>query len=342
MRWLLGAYRETPGPGWIANAVIRDCVISSVSVGGAGEPLYFNGIGSGSSVTGMKITGNKLFNTAGTAIMSSCGSLFNCAIENNMLIDVNLGIAFAGSDCCYDPCSWSTNWAKENIHVSDNLITVKSGGIGISMAGMSTLSDPRRHATNIVVKNNYVGAADSGAISGINFWQSDNITFEDNVIDSNGGNASSTDSTATFSSVRGNKTSAGNDVGIPGFNDDNSDQTIVFTPANGVGWYRLLKSWNREFSSSNIRITRKDAINTDNTWPDNAVLDLEFNYAVKAWTTDLTQLGEISVMQYNSWSATPPISQVRIGNSGGSQVVYVDLYLATYPLDKPLLIKSSG
>lgn len=332
---------ETVGNGWIVGAEIRDCLIESITcqppAGGLGKPAYFNGI-TPANIYGFKASGNTCVSlSGGTAFSSSCGSLFNAVIENNMFLDVSAGISFAGADAC------STNrYAKDNITVSDNVVIVRTGGYGISMSGFSTTENPSRHATNIIVKNNYVGPAGAGSISGINFWQSDKLTFEDNVIDANGGNASSTDNSTTFASIRNNKASDGTEIAIfGGFGSDEADQTIVFTPTSGVGWYRLLKSWNRYFSSANVQITRKDLLNTDNTVINNSVIDLEFNYMAKAFASDPTQLGDIHLVRFNEYNPAP-VTQIRMGNSGGAAHVYLDIYLNTYPLDQPLLVKFSG
>ena len=312
-----GPFTETPGVGWIAGAEIRNCVITGVAQGTANNPTYFNGISAFNTV-GFKATGNRIIDVAGTAFYASCGSLYNCVVENNFFMDVLYGVYFINTDAC------STNhFIRENIQVRNNFITVKANGWGIDVYAYGS-------ATNIVVKDNSVGRSGSGSPHhGIQFINLEQVSFEDNIVDGpflfgSGFESANT----TFASARNNHTSTGTSIQLEG------DQQIVFTPTQ-VGWYRLLQPWTPEASGGTISIYRKKSA------ADNTLVDVEFDYAVRGYTSVSDEVGAINLRR-NLRFQPGGVERARVGNVGGNAQVYVDIYVASVPWDAPLTIKCSG
>jgi hypothetical protein len=316
---------STIGNGWIVGAEIKNCFISGIVSGSPGTPNYFNGTCL-MGISGGKVAGNKVINISGasTAFFNSCESALHYTIENNLFLDVSAGIWFSLSDAC-----GLSSFAKEDIQIHDNVITVKNGGGAIQVSGYG------QNMHNVVVKDNYVQALGTSPSSGFNFYNADTITFEDNTIDYNGAIEMNYDSTASFASIRNNKNTSGNEINQPGTIPDAEDQCIIFQPTS-TGWYRLLQSYTQSYSSSNVRITR------DPSWTDdNTVIDLEFNYWVMGSLTDPDVIGDINLTQLLAYNPGG-INKIRVGNVGGGTGVYLDIYVATDPTNTPISIKTRG
>lgn len=255
-----------------------------------------------------------------------------------MFLDVLVGIHFAGSDT---GCG-TNRLAKENIQIIDNFITVKNAGsdptYGIITAGF-TATDPggngvARPLTNVVVKDNIVMGAGSGAITaGLYVQDARKNIDEDNVLDSNGGWDFYHDPTsATFSSVRNNKTLAGT-APVENWFSDEQEQKIVFVPTSGVGWYRLTTAGACCRSSGNVRIHR-DVFDTT------AYVDLEFDYAMNGYSSDGT-LGDINLLRCQDVGALI-VDEIRIGNDSSTTVIYLDIHVTQAPANVPITITSSA
>ncbi len=196
---------DTGSIGWICAAEIRNCRIYGIGAAtdGIGAPTYFSGMGV-VGVIGAKMDGNMFYNVGGNAVYSSCGSLINCSIENNMFLDVGCGIGFASSDYCGS----STNSLKENIRISDNFITVKTGGVAMSISGMLGNA-----ITNLTIENNVAQAAvGAGLVSGLDIYDVDNVSVLNNILDANGGKALQIESRVTISQMDNNVNLAGASV----------------------------------------------------------------------------------------------------------------------------------
>jgi len=168
------------GPGWINGAEIRNCRCYNIGTGSFGNPNYFNGIGVGNAVVGEKICGNLFINVGGTAVFSSCGSAVDCSIDHNLFINVSNGVSFAAIDYC----PGATNSVKRNIRIADNLITVGTGGIGMSLSGI--FGQP---IDGLEVEANSIKAEDgSGSITALYAGSYiTNLTVKGNTLDANGG-----------------------------------------------------------------------------------------------------------------------------------------------------------
>jgi hypothetical protein len=220
--------------GWIYGAEIRNCVASGIGINSFGNPLYFNTIGI-SDAYGAKVDGNMIINVAGNGVYSSCGSLFNCSIENNMFLNVGVGIAFAGSDYCPD----NTNSVKENIRISNNFITTQTGGYGMILSGIFG-----NDITNLDIENNMVRAVDGGgAFTAVSLGTATGVTVQNNMLDANGGTALSVSSNVGVSYIGNNRNLAGVPVPAVGVPSLNQDLETTFIPTQ-VGWYRLLTTPN--------------------------------------------------------------------------------------------------
>lgn len=203
------------GSCWVCGAEIRDCRISGVNVGdgvtgGVGEPAYFIASTMGNGVFGAKLDDNMFINIVGSggcSFRTSCGSLADCTIVNNMFLNVSTGINFASSDYCPD----NTNSLKENILIANNFITLQSGGYGINMSGIFGQS-----ITNLTVENNTIMAADgSGAVNDLAVQTINNFTAQNNVFDANGGAAMTIQPDVVVSLINNNNNLGGTNVYAP-------------------------------------------------------------------------------------------------------------------------------
>lgn len=171
-------------PGWVCGAEIRDCTIPGVAAGGGmSKPLYFTGLSIGNGVDGAIMDGNMAVNLTGnaSAIGGSCGSLINCDIKDNMLLDVAKGVVFQFGDFC----PGGTNSIKQNIRITDNFITVQPGGIGLRPAGIFG-----QVLTDLLIERNSILAADpSRPINGVVITYDNNVTVKNNIIDAPKGTA---------------------------------------------------------------------------------------------------------------------------------------------------------
>ena len=193
---------SNPGSqGWINGAEVRNCRCFNIGIASFGNPIYFNGTGLANAVDGEKIDGNVFINVAGQNIASSCGSAVNCSIENNMLINAGYGIFFQGGDYC----PGGTTSVKRNIRISNNLITVTTGGIGMSLSGVF-----QQAINGLDVENNLVRAGDgSGQITAFSSDYINQLTLKNNTLDANGGTSITTTANVQISQVVGNQNLAG-------------------------------------------------------------------------------------------------------------------------------------
>jgi hypothetical protein len=310
--------------GWIRNVEIRNCVITGVELSPSGDhaPTYFNGAGV-TTVDGARVTGNRFVNMGGIAFASTCGSLRNLVIENNSFVDVNGGINVGGADAC------GMSYAiKENVQILNNYITVRDNASGA--IGVAPLGDIR--ATNFVIRGNTIRP--SGPLKqngGVVFYKADNVTFDDNVVDAYGGDygLGTLNVDSTFASRHNNHTSSGASI-IP-----SESQVTTFIPTQGVGWYRIssLVGYAQGISSGNVRISR-------GVGSDNGFNEMEFNYVVRAYLTDSDFVGTINLLRYLPSAAG--VTAARVGCIGGGSEIYVDVYVETALLDRPITIEVTG
>jgi hypothetical protein len=310
----------------IDNAEIINCVVSGITTGtGIGQPAYFAAT-TAVGIDGLKIAGNRIVNTDGTGFYSSCGSLYNCTVENNLFINVDYGVSMAGVDACS-----TNNYIRENIQVNNNFITVKDNGVGIIL---SSYLPTNNLGTNFVIEGNNINAAGTGTIMGAEFADLYQAVFQNNILNVNDGGPYDTGFSAnntTFASLANNKSSTGLDS-VPG-----GDQTIVFVPTSGPGWYRLTYNSQSAFASGTIRITR----DFQGFAGDNTVTDTEFNYSVTGYTTDPDTVGTINMVRSLQYQPGG-VDAARIGAVPGSSQVYLDVHVSSDPLNWPITIKTIG
>jgi hypothetical protein len=314
----------TPSDGWASDVQIRNCLINGVNAGGSGNPTYFAGI-TFSGVVGAKATGNRILNCNGMAVHMTCGSFYDVVIENNFFLNVGLGIGLQGIDAC------GTNYyQRRNVQIINNYITAKANGWGMTLGAYG---DTR--ATNFIIKNNFVGMSEPGALQyGVAIAKVDNATLDDNVVDADpNGNFNALTTTDTIlGSNHNNKSSKGVNIDAA-----TGDVAMVFTPTQGAGWYRLTDPYTCETSAGKFTITR---VETPNVSP---VMNLEFNYTANAYTPNSDEAGSINVERYFARWGPAGISKIRVGNLSWvpSCPVYLDVYVDN-PSGAPFMIQRSG
>jgi hypothetical protein len=304
------------GNGWICGAEIRNCRIYNVGIdsSGNGKPIYFNGMGIGYGVFGAKMDGNIFINVGGQAVGESCGSLVNCSIENNMLLDVFVGIAFQGSDYC-----WDTNSLKENIRITDNFITVQNGGSGMIISGFFAQA-----ITNLTVENNMVQATGgTGTVNyGLQVSYINNLRVQNNILDANGGcGLSINTNNVTISQIDNNQNLAGVNITTPAWIVTNS---AAYFFGNGSGLTGITASqvgaaaatnatiWN-SISVTNTAATNWAALSVTQS---NAVISVRGrNVAILQTNGVLNAVNGLSTTVSN----TLPASRVNFTASGGPQ-----------------------
>ena len=117
----------------------------------------------------------------------------------------------------------------------------------------------------------------------------------------------------------------------------NGQQTIVFTPTNGAGWYRLTVPNACNFMAGNIRIMR----DFEGVTEDNTVNDIDLEYHVQAYASDPHWVGTINMLHSLPYGGGG-VQAARVGCIGGGAVIYVDLYVATTPTNAPITVQISG
>ena len=307
----------------------------TVNGGGLGEPAYFFGIGIGNGVYGAKVNNNTEINVNGYGVYNSCGSIVNCAIDNNMFLNTYIGIYFTGADSCGDDGGTNYSNLKENVVINNNFITVSTGGTGIRMAGFEG-----GNITNLTVENNLVQAGDgAGGVDDLAVSLTKNLTAQNNILDANGGTSLDiTTNNVSISEIDNNQTLNGTTLSVPNWGLTNSStyfigngggltnittsslagyQTIYFTPTNGAGWYRLYYGGSAVSSSVYIYRTSSGDDESEN---------VEFNFWVSAYATAPNPVGSINQL---GGFANGGIVIARIGNlTGESQYAeYLDLYV---------------
>ena len=191
--------------GWLSNVEIRNCRCFNVGVGTFGNPAYFKGISLGNAVDGEKIDGNMFSNVGGDNIGTSCGSLINLSIDNNMLLNALVGIGFQASDWCGGTNASYYVSIKRNIRISNNLITVTSGGVALELTGFSG-----QPVQGLDIENNLVKAADgSGQIIALSLDYAENLTVKNNTLDANGGPVFEATTNVAISQIAGNQNLSG-------------------------------------------------------------------------------------------------------------------------------------
>ena len=191
--------------GWLSNVEIRNCRCFNVGVGTFGNPAYFKGISLGNAVDGEKIDGNMFSNVGGDNVGASCGSLINLSIDNNMFLNALVGIGFQASDWCGGTNDSYYISIKRNIRISNNLITVTSGGVALQLTGFDG-----QPIQGLDIENNLVKAADgSGQIIALNLDYTDGLTLKNNTLDANGGQVFETTTNLVISQIAGNQNLAG-------------------------------------------------------------------------------------------------------------------------------------
>ena len=197
---------SNPGSqGWLSNVEVRNCRCFNVGVGTFGNPAYFKGISLGHAVDGEKIDGNMFSNVGGDNIGTSCGSLINLSIDNNMLLNALVGIGFQASDWCGGTNASDYVSIKRNIRISNNLITVTSGGVALELTGFDG-----QPIQGLDIENNLVKAADgSGQIIALNLDYADALTVKNNTLDANGGPVFEATTNVVISQIAGNQNLAG-------------------------------------------------------------------------------------------------------------------------------------
>ena len=215
------------GPGWVVGAEIRNCRCFNILTTGVGNPLgFFNGIGLGNAVYGEKIDGNLFINVSGQCMAGSCGSMVDCVIDNNMMLGVLCnGICLPGSDVC----PGGDTSVKRNIRISNNMITVDSGGTAMYLSGIFGQS-----IDGLDIENNLVKTDDNkpGGLTGINVDYAKNLTIKNNTLDVDGGTTFTIGANAQISQVSGNQNLAGSLVTPTGWVATNAVTQLI--AGNGI------------------------------------------------------------------------------------------------------------
>jgi hypothetical protein len=328
-----GAYVGTPGPGWIEGAEIRRCFSSGIRCGGSNQPAYFN-FTHVTMTVGSKISQNTLADVDGpsAAVYLECGSVIDYVVENNMFLDVKVGVNI--TSVTYGDCVTAA-MVRKNVIVRNNLITLKSTGAGVSVAGGADL-----RVQNVQVQDNSIySSAGTGTLSGVFVAQGDKINIANNTVDPNGGLGVGTqNSTATFvdnnRNFDGTQTTTSPVYGPP----PGSGWEIKFYPTQ-VGWYRLLAFSTCESSSAEVSITRPESTGVS------PIMDLVFNYTAIGYTADPNVAGSLNVSRYYARWNPGGIQKLRVGNksyiSPSECRVYVDVYVDN-PNGAPFTIKTRG
>lgn len=168
---------SVPGPGWIADAVIRGCFASGVkasSVGGIGQPEYFQAFGMGSTING-RITNNVALDLDGpsSAAYWECDSNLDFGIVNNTFLNVNIGIHLRG-EVCPSPAI-----IRKGLVFRDNLITTRPGGYGIIFGGNAGISTP----TELLITGNTIHAKQGSSHSAVYLRHASRIAVDGNILD---------------------------------------------------------------------------------------------------------------------------------------------------------------
>ena len=329
--------------GWIEGGEIRNCFVKDVECaigGGVGKPTYFHAFGC--SGIGMKVRNNTAINLGpagfdATGSYMECGSYIDYVIENNTFLNVASGIYLQG----YGACSTDTALHRKNFHFLNNVITVKSGGVGISFGGYAGGTIGANKPSGVHVANNSIsGVVGSSSITGVHFSEIDNLTIQDNTLNANGGNEISMvgGNTVTVASMANNKRSngsaptvSGGYVLVSGFVAAEELQEIVFTPVSGqTGWYRLIGG-NHQFSGGEVQIS---------AGYDNAFTDLAFDYTVRGYSAPPVCYGEINLRRYQPYNLGV-VNYVRIGTDGGA-AVYLDVFVGYATAPGPITVRHRG
>jgi hypothetical protein len=195
--------------GWIHGAEVRNCRMDGIGsdTNGNGAPTYLIGISLGNLV-GAKVDGNIFININGSAVYASCYSLIDCSIENNMFLDVGCAVNFQEWDSC-----GPTDFLKENIRITDNFITVNTGGTAMSLYGYDGIA-----ITNLTIENNIAQASiGAGPVTGLSVGNAYNLAVMNNIIDANGGSSIEIGTNVTVSQMDNNQDLAGASVNLSNF-----------------------------------------------------------------------------------------------------------------------------
>jgi hypothetical protein len=115
----------TPGPGWIWNAVIRNCSVYGVHAGSQGNPPVFHGYGM-ADVVGGRIEHNFAYDLQCTpggqanafAVYDEGGSHLGYIISDNVFMDVEAGVRMNPAE----------GYVRKNYIIRDNLIALGTQG----------------------------------------------------------------------------------------------------------------------------------------------------------------------------------------------------------------------
>ena len=227
-----GAQTNIAGANWVIGGEVRNCRAFDIGIGSFGNPNYFNGIGFGGNVYGEKIDGNMFINVCGQNVMSSCLSVVDGVIENNMFLNVaQVGIGFQGEDAC-NQASYPS--IKRNIKISDNFITVQTGGKAMSLAGLCMQNGQScQQIEGLDIENNFIKAADgSGPIEAVDVTNATDLIIKNNTLDANGGSTFLIDgSSVQISQINNNQNLAGAPVSPAGWVTTNIVDGSINVPA---------------------------------------------------------------------------------------------------------------
>jgi hypothetical protein len=331
-------HSETP-IGWtnvtIVNNNFKNCGLGVDLHGGANKLIFaFNNIevsdtlynwthafdlnnDSGASYTNILIFGNNI----------KCSSSANSA-ANYLIYGQNIsGLTFAYN--YVDPRLTNCLQNCVNVSMNNNVDTYGNylpnlniptiGGYAVTQVGLGLISSTTR---STALMNLGLPASLNTIVTNTSTQP---ILFTTNVAVVGGISNTGTNSASYF---------AGNGGGLTNITATTlvGDQTILFQPTSGAGWYRLAIGDN--VSTANVRITRNGGVVGDTQ-----AEDLEFDYLASAYFADPNRVGSINVLRGYVWGGG--ITAARIGVITNTIRVYLDLYCDNN-YNSPFLIQTHG